>query len=181
MRQIVNNFSAETTFSEKEYKAFIDSKFKLFLEKKLGTELMLISFVFVIFAVLMFGSSVTTVSWIFRILFIAGAIAVFLLREKIINAMKNLVIKKSVESAKDLGTQLNYGFADDNFTIVVDNKHSVVEYSSVKNVSESSDHFVVWCSEDTGFVVDKNGFTFGEVSEFGKFIAEKTGNEIVTV
>lgn len=181
MRQIVNNFSAVTTLSEKEYSALIDSKFKLWLEKKFGTSLMIFAVIIILIAVVVIGSSMSAISWILRIVLIFAAVVMFLTKEKIITAMKDFILKNSVKSANNIGTQLNYGFADDNFTIVAGNSHSIEKYSSIIKITESSAHFVIWCSENTGFVVDKNGFTFGEVSEFGKFIAEKTGNEIVTV
>ncbi|MBP3413767.1 MAG: YcxB family protein [Clostridia bacterium] len=182
MRVMTNRFSASTVLLENEFSELLDSKFKLWQEKRIRNAVLILGIAVFIIAILIIGWSGSFWAWFSRIAVLAIiAAAVIFGTDPLIKYLKSFILKRSLELSKNNGAKLNYGFNEDNFTIVFDNQHSIVNYSSVKNITESDKSFVIWCDENSGFVINKSGFNFGEISEFPKFLKDKTNKDITAI
>lgn len=182
MRVMTNRFSASTVLLENEFSELLDSKFKLWQEKKIRNAVLILGIAVFVIAILIIGWSGSFWAWFARIaVLVIIAAAVIFGTDPLIKYLKSFILKRSLDLSKNAGAELNYGFNEDNFTIVYDNQHSIVNYSSVKNITESDKSFVIWCNENRGFVINKEGFSFGEVSEFPKFLNDKTNKDITAI
>ena len=67
-----------------------------------------------------------------------------------------------------------YYFRDEDFRISELQSASVYPYFQITSVRESKDYFYLYFNDEQVYYVRKDGFKFGTVDEFRKFIHEKT-------
>lgn len=110
-------------------------------------------------------------SWFLRILLFA--LFVFCIAWPLYMPRKMIASQIRVYKKYRSRTALYY-FRDEDFRISELQSASVYPYFQITSVRESKDYFYLYFNDEQVYYVRKDGFKFGTVDEFRKFIHEKT-------
>ena len=70
---------------------------------------------------------------------------------------------------------LKFDFRPDNIFVVTPQDSGSVRYDILVRLAESKDYLFLFNSQESAYILDKNGFTRGTNDEFKTFIQSKTG------
>ena len=70
---------------------------------------------------------------------------------------------------------LKFTFRADNIFVVTPQDTGTVGYDILIRLAESREHFFLFNSQQSAYIVDKNGFVKGDEDEFRSFLQDKTG------
>lgn len=82
---------------------------------------------------------------------------------------------------KEKGTELNFCFCEDGFTVSVPTCSSDFSYTGIETIYESTGHFVLILPAGTGYVLRKSSFIEGDPTGFGLWLAQKTEKQLIQI
>ena len=86
--------------------------------------------------------------------------------------------KLTWKSYQEKGSELDYRFSEDGFTVTLPTSRTEMAYSSIAGVFEDAGHYVLLLPAKNGFILRKDAFTQGTPEQFRDFIAQKTGRPV---
>ena len=89
--------------------------------------------------------------------------------------------KAAWKSYKEKGSELDFRFSEDGFTVTVPTCSSEFSYQGIAKLYEDADYFVLILPAGTGYVLRKSSFIEGDPAAFGPWLAEKTGKNIIQI
>lgn len=82
---------------------------------------------------------------------------------------------------KEKGTELEFCFSEDGFTVTVPTCSSDFSYAGIEKIYEDTGHFVLMLPSGAGYVLRKSSFTQGDPAEFGPWLAQKTEKQLIQI
>ncbi len=80
---------------------------------------------------------------------------------------------------KEKGTELEFCFSEDGFTVTVLTCRSDFSYDGIAKLYEDRNSYVLILPGGTGYVLRKSSFVDGDPAIFGPWLSEKTGKQII--
>lgn len=82
---------------------------------------------------------------------------------------------------KEKGTELEFCFSEDGFTVTVPTCSSEFSYAGVAAIYEDAGHYVLTLPSGAGYVLRKSAFIQGDPAQFGPWLAQKTNKQLIQI
>ena len=80
---------------------------------------------------------------------------------------------------RDKGTDLQYEFFENEFTVHSSDADSRYNYSVIQDIVEGPDHYLLVVDINMAHVLNKKSFLAGDSNAFGPWISQKTGKKMI--
>ena len=158
-------FENKTTYSKKSYEEFLEFHRKKF------------RFKYMLFNIIIIATILTCIIYLvsFRIYSTAIIFCIFLTAFIFLRFIKPISdVKKDYESEKIFNKKtFRFIFYDNIFTIEDEENFFKLKYKDLYKIFEHNNSFYLYTDKTHAILIDKNGFSKGNYSQFYKFIKKK--------
>ena len=81
--------------------------------------------------------------------------------------------------AADMNTTFDYRFGENTFDVSYPGESNSVSYSNISRIVETQDYYFLYTDIRMAHILPKKDFSMGDAAAFGKFVAEKSGLELL--
>lgn len=158
-------FKNKTQYTKDTY-----AKFLKFHDSKYGFKYMIVTILLVIMLIYCVILTLINKLWLLGITFILSTIIFIAYRFFYpVSQVKKELKGKAISKEKSF----TFKFYERSFKVVDKINYSQLPYWKLKKVFETNDFFYLYIDKTHAFLVKKDGFTYGNVNDFSKFIKKK--------